>query len=221
MPAERAGAVAGVVLAAGTSSRMGQNKLFMEVDGEPLVRRVVGRAARAGFDPLIVVLGHEAGRVQHALEGIPCRMVLNPEYERGVNSSLRAGIHAASETPARAAVIVLADMPFVTTAMLETLIATYRQSNAPLVISDYGGVNAPPMLYDRALFGELAVSEGQGCGKHVVKRHRHEAESLPWPVEALTDLDVPDDYERVKAAMAAGSSAPQALGSPGTKSPGR
>ena len=100
MPSERTGAVAGVVLAAGTSTRMGRNKLFMELEGKPLVRRVVGRASKAGFDPLIVVLGHEADLVQRALEGIPYQPVINPEYERGVNSSLRAGIQAASETPA-------------------------------------------------------------------------------------------------------------------------
>ena len=201
MPSDRVGAIAGVVLAAGTSTRMGQNKLFMELEGETLVRRVVGRASKAGFDPLIVVLGHEADRVQQALEGLSYRPVLNPEYARGVNSSLRAGIQAVSETAARAAVVVLADMPLVTTAMIETLIEKYRRSEAPLVISDYNGVNAPPMLYDRSLFGELAASEGQGCGKHVVKRHRHQAESASWPVEALMDLDAPEDYERVKASV--------------------
>jgi molybdenum cofactor cytidylyltransferase len=201
MPSDRTGSVAGVVLAAGTSTRMGQNKLFMRLEGETLVRRAVERASKAGFDPLIVVLGHEADLVQQALEGIQYRPVLNPEYARGVNSSLRAGIRAASETDARAAVVILADMPFVTTAMMETLVATYRRSEAPLVISDYQGVNAPPMLYDRSLFPELAALEGQGCGKHVVKRHRHEAESASWPVEALTDLDVPEDFTRLNASV--------------------
>ncbi len=193
--------MAGVVLAAGTSTRMGRNKLFMELEGETLVRRAVGRVSKAGVDPLFVVLGHEAELVQKALEGIRYQPVLNLEYERGVNSSLRAGIHAVAETAAGAAVVVLADMPFVTTAMIHTLVQKYRESDAPLVISDYEGVNAPPMLYDRSLFGELAASEGQGCGKHVVKRHRHEAESALWPVDALTDLDAPEDYERVKASV--------------------
>jgi molybdenum cofactor cytidylyltransferase len=180
---------------------MGQNKLFMELEGEPLVRRVVARAAAAGVEPLIVVLGHEADRVKQALDGISYTPVFNAEYERGVNSSLRAGIHAASETPAQAAVVVLADMPFVTTEMIATLLGKYRRGEAPLVISDYEGVNAPPMLYDRSLFDELSVPEGHGCGKQVVKRHRQEAESATWPAEALTDLDVPEDYERVKASM--------------------
>jgi molybdenum cofactor cytidylyltransferase len=180
---------------------MGRNKLLMELEGETLVRRVVGRASKAGVDPLIVVVGHEANQVERALAGIRYQPVLNVDYERGVNSSLRAGIRAASETPARAAVVVLADMPFVTTMMIEALIERYRQSAAPLVISDYDGVNAPPMLYDRSLFPELVESEGQGCGKHVVKRHRHEAESASWPAEALTDLDAPEEYERVRSSI--------------------
>jgi molybdenum cofactor cytidylyltransferase len=92
-------------------------------------------------------------------------------------------------------------MPYVTKEMMATLVEKYRRSDAPLVISDYAGINAPPMLYDRSLFPELAQSEGQGCGKHVVKRHLHEAESASWPAEALTDLDAPEDYARVKASI--------------------
>jgi molybdenum cofactor cytidylyltransferase len=202
MPSERTGKIAGVVLAAGTSTRMGWNKLFLELEGETIVHRAVRRAGEAGLDPVIVVLGHEADRTREAIGTLSCQPVLNPHFAAGVNSSLRAGIEAATATPARAAVVVLADMPFVTAEMIETLVREYRQSDAPLVVSDYDGVNAPPVLYDRSLFHELAVSEGQGCGKHVVKKHRHEARSVAWPVEALTDLDVPEDVERVKASAA-------------------
>jgi molybdenum cofactor cytidylyltransferase len=199
MPPERTGAVAGVVLAAGTSTRMGHNKLLLELAGETLVHRAVRRVVDAGLDPVFVVLGHEADRIREAIGSLECQTVFNPNYEAGVNSSLRAGIHAVSESSAQAAVVVLADMPFVTTAMIRTLVDEFRKSDGPLVISDYQGINAPPMLYDRSLFHELAVSEGQGCGKHVVKRHRHEARSVTWPAEALTDLDVPEDIERIKA----------------------
>jgi molybdenum cofactor cytidylyltransferase len=196
---EREGSIAGIVLAAGMSTRMGQNKLLMELEGDTLVRRVVGRVSKAGVNPLVVVLGHDVERVQGALEGIPYTPVLNRDYERGVSSSLRAGMHVVSGSPAQAAIVLLADMPFVTTAMIVALIARYRQSAAPLVISDYDGVNAPPMLYDRSLFPELEAYEGEGCGKQVVKRHRHEAESAKWSSEALVDLDAPEDYERVRA----------------------
>lgn len=202
MPSERTGPVAGVVLAAGVSARMGRNKLFFDIEGETLLRRAVGRALAAGLDPVIVVLGYEAERAIEALAGLRCRPVVNPNYERGVYESLRTGVVAVPPESA-AAVVMLADMPFVTSAMIETLIERFRGSAAPLVVSDYGGVNAPPILYHRSLFDELRAVEGEGCGKQVVKRHRSEALSVAWPEEALADLDVPEDYERLKAKVEA------------------
>src|SRR6185436_20155579 len=98
--------------------------------------------------------------------------------ELGINTSLKTGIAAVEKLPERpqAALVMLADMPFVTSEMIAALIARYRASTAPLVISDYGGVNAPPMLYDRSLFNELLAMTGEGCGRQVVKRHRAEAD---------------------------------------------
>ncbi|MBI4503654.1 MAG: nucleotidyltransferase family protein [Gemmatimonadetes bacterium] len=203
MPGERTGPVAGVVLAAGTSTRMGENKLLFELEGEPAVRRAVARATAAALDPVIVVLGHEADRILPALAGLGCRSVLNPDYARGINSSLKCGI-AALPTAAVAAVVLLADMPFVTAEMIATLVKRYRATTAPLVISDYAGVNAPPMLYDRTLLGELQAMEGEGCGKQVVKRHRTEASVVAWPASALADFDLPEDYQRMRALLPAG-----------------
>lgn len=202
MPSDRTGPVAGVVLAAGASTRMGHNKLLFELEGETLLRRAVRRGAEAGLDSVIVVLGHEADRAREALAGLACQLIVNADYTRGINSSVRAGIRAIPQD-AVAAVVVLADMPFVTTSMIATLVKRFRESTAPLVVSDYGGVNAPPALYARSLFDELLSMEGEGCGKHVIKRHRNEALSVSWPADALTDLDVPEDYERVKTTVEA------------------
>jgi molybdenum cofactor cytidylyltransferase len=197
MPHDRSGAVAGVLLAAGTSSRMGSNKLLFELEGESVLRGAARRALAAGVSPLLVVLGHEAEKAEQELAGLPCQVVINPGYGQGINSSLKAGVSAVP-AEAQAAMVMLADMPFVTPEMLAGLIARFRSSAAPLVISDYEGVNAPPMLYGRSLFGELLAMTGEGCGRQVVKQHRGEAEVLSWPASALTDLDVPDDYTRVK-----------------------
>jgi molybdenum cofactor cytidylyltransferase len=189
--------IAGVLLAAGTSSRMGQNKLFLTLAGESVLRRAVRTAAAAGLDPILVVLGHAE------LEGLDCLPVLNPEYASGINTSLRSGIGAVPDDVA-AAVVLLADMPFVTGEMIRTLVERYRSSHPALVVSTYQGVDAPPMLYDRSLFAELRALSGDGCGKKVVKRHRGEALELAWPAGALTDLDVPEDVERVRAELGAG-----------------
>ncbi|HEY0557642.1 MAG TPA: nucleotidyltransferase family protein [Thermoanaerobaculia bacterium] len=201
MPADREGPVAGILLAAGTSSRMGSNKMLFELEGESVLRRAARRALAAGLSPLVVVLGHEADKAKRELDGLPCQWTLNPLYEQGINSSLKAGITAVRDLDAKAAMVMLADMPYVTTEMIAAMIARFRASVAPLAISDYAGVNAPPMVYDQSLFGELLAMEGEGCGRQVVKRHKGEAEVLPWPVAALADLDVPEDYARVQGEL--------------------
>jgi molybdenum cofactor cytidylyltransferase len=193
----RAGPVAGLLLAAGTSSRMGANKLLFEIEGRSLVRSAALRAVEAGLAPLYVVLGHDAGLVRRELDDIGCEIVLNRDYEQGITSSLTTGVAAlASHVPA--VVVMLADMPRVGTPMIASLVARYRSTLAPLVISDYEGVNAPPVLYDRSLFAELRSLTGDsGCGRQVVARHRSEAEVLRWPASALADIDVPEDFARV------------------------
>jgi molybdenum cofactor cytidylyltransferase len=192
----RPGQVAGILLAAGTSSRMGSNKLLLDLQGESVLRHAARRALAGGLAPLLVVLGHQAERARRELSGLPCETVLNAGYERGISSSLQAGV-AALPAQAAAAMVLLADMPHVTAPMIAEMVARYRATSAPLVISDFAGVNAPPMLYDRSLFGELLTATGEGCGRQIVKRHRSAAEVLAWPAAALADLDVPDDYARL------------------------
>ncbi len=186
--------VAGIVLAAGASSRMGRNKLLLQLDGESLLRRTVRRAATARLEPLLVVLGADTERAGAELAGLPCRALRNPDPGRGQASSLRVGLEALPES-VQAVVVLLADMPRVTEEMIGALVGRYQESPANLVVSDYGGVAAPPTLYDRALFAELCAAEGGG--RDVVARHRSEAASLCWPAEALADLDSPEDYARI------------------------
>jgi len=196
----RHAAVAGVVLAAGASTRMGRNKLLFALQGVSVLRRAVGQAAAAGLDPVLVVLGHEAEHARRELDGLAVQTTLNPAYLQGINGSLRTGV-AALPADTQAAVVMLADMPFVTSDMLATLVQRFRNGSAPLVISEYAGVNAPPMLYRRSLFPELLALSGEGCGREVVRRHRHEAEVVAWPASALADLDVPGDYDRIRAQL--------------------
>ena len=196
MPAEPGGSVAGVVLAAGASTRFGRNKLLLNLAGESLVRRAAKAALEAGLDPVVVVLGHDAGRVKGQLGGLGVVTVTNADHAKGMNTSLRAGV-AALPADAAAAIVQLADMPRVTAAMLARLVSTFVETGAPLVASDYAGVHAPPTLYARALFPELGGPDGDGCGKRVVRRYEAEVVRVPWPAEALADVDREEDWERV------------------------
>lgn len=188
--------VAAVVLAAGASSRMGRNKLLLPYAGQPLVRRAVMAAAGAALDPVLVVLGHEADEVRRALAGAPCVTVLSPDHAQGQRLSLQSGIEAVP-ADASAALVALADMPLVTSAMMAALREAYLRGAAPLIASRYGSVLAPPTLYDRSLFPELLDLTGAGAGKPVLLRHLEEATVLTWPEQALADVDRPEDYARL------------------------
>jgi molybdenum cofactor cytidylyltransferase len=194
--------VAGVVLAAGLSTRMGRNKMLLEIGGRTLVRRSVATALAAGLDPVLVVVGHESDKVRGELSGLPCTPVLNGEYASGMNTSLRAGIVALPDDVA-AAVVLLGDMPLVDAAMVRSLVDAFRRGNRSLAVSIYGDVVAPPIAYGRALFPELRALTAEACGKSVIKQHRAEAIELPWPSETLTDLDFPADVQRIRARLEA------------------
>ena len=154
--------VAGILLAAGMSTRMGSNKMLLEIDGESLLHRAARRGREAGLDPLFVVLGHEAERALREIADLPCRPVINERYDRGISSSLRTGV-AALPPECGAAVVFLADMPHVGPEMLAALVSHYARTGARLVASQYGEVKAPPVLYDASLFPELAAVSDARC----------------------------------------------------------
>ena len=194
--------VAGIVLAAGSSTRMGRNKLLLEIGGESLVRRAVRLAGEAGLDPVVVVTGRFREAVEREVGDLACVPVFNPDHAAGIQTSAAVGVGSVAGD-CEAAVVMLADMPFVTAGMVRTLVARYRETGARLVVSAYGGeANAPPILYDRALFGEIARMKA-GCGREVVRRHMERAVLVEWPADRLRDLDRPDDYESVRRELAA------------------
>jgi molybdenum cofactor cytidylyltransferase len=192
--------VAAVVLAAGASTRMGRNKLLLELDGETLVRRAVRAAVEAGLDRVVVVLGHDEERVRSELGGLACQIVVNADYARGAGTSVHAGVRQAAD--ADAVVIMLADMPLVTAAMIAALAGRYRATGAPLVVSHYRDAHsrtqAPPTLFDRGLLAELLSIDDDQCGKRVVRNHQDEAQVLTWPASALRDVDLLGDYEALR-----------------------
>jgi len=191
--------VAGVILAAGASRRMGKNKMLLELDGESLIRRAAKRALAAGLSPLVVVLGHEADRLRAELRGLPLVFAVNPDYTGPTSGSLHQGLNALG-SDVDAVVVMLADMVRVTPETVAMLIAAARGTDAPLVVSRYGAVTAPPLLFRRALFAELVAWRGEGCGKAVVQAHKHEAMYIDRPEALLVDVDTPEDFAAAIAA---------------------
>lgn len=196
MPEAEPERVAGVVLAAGTSTRMGRNKLLLELDGETLVRRAVRSAITAALSPVVVVTGFERERVRRELRGLDRTIVVNPEFDGPSSRSFHVGLRALPGDVG-AAVVILPDMVHVSAETLSRVTAAAKGASPPLVVSRYGDVTAPPILFRRALFDELLAWDGEGCGKPVVRAHAHEAAYVDWPAEALDDADTPEDWARL------------------------
>src|SRR5690349_17639843 len=165
---------------------MGVNKLLLPFEGEHLVRRAVRVAIEGGLDPVVVVLGHDAAHVATALAGLSCVVVPNPRHALGLSTSLDAGI-AALDPEVSAAMVLLADMPRVTAEAVRALARRREETRAPVVASRHGGVVAPPVLYDRAVFPELRGGEGDGRGREVLARHGGEVVFVDGPAEAGLD----------------------------------
>jgi molybdenum cofactor cytidylyltransferase len=183
--------ISAVVLAAGASTRMPTQKLLLPLGGEPLVRRAVRQICAAGFDDVLVVVGNASERTLAALEGLSIRHAVNAKYATGLGSSFRTAIEHLPDS--EAAMFALADQPFVTTSEYRTVLDTYRQ-HAPAIVSvRYGEVMAPPHLFARELFPELARLE-HGA-RPVLQRHADRATVLRFPADLLMDIDTPEDYE--------------------------
>ncbi len=158
-----------------------------------MVRRAAETLRDAGCTPLVVVTGHDAEPVEAALAGLDVVTVRVADPTAPTSASLHAGLRALGAEVA-ATVVLLADMVHVTAPMVAALLTADATGASPLQVSRYGDVPAPPLLFRRALWPELLAWTGEGCGKAVVRAHLHEAGVHDWPVDALHDIDTPEDY---------------------------
>ncbi len=190
----RAPRVTALVLAAGRSSRMGPtNKLLAEVNGAPLVARAVEAALASQAANVIVVTGHQGESVARALSERPVTFVHNPAFAEGLSSSLRAGL-AAVPSESDAVVVCLGDMPRVSSAVIDRLIAAYSPlEGRAICVPTTHGKQGNPVLWDRAFFTEMAALTGDAGAKRLIGQHADRLCEVPVDdAGVLYDVDTPD-----------------------------
>jgi molybdenum cofactor cytidylyltransferase len=190
--------IAGIVLAAGEATRFGAAKQVMPWMGTTLVAHSARVALAAGLDPVIVVAGYEAEKVEKALAGLPVHVTFNPEFAKGQSASLKKGIEA---LPPRtgAAMMLLADQPLVTAGMIRTIVQAHRQTFAPICVPVFEGQRGNPALFDKSLFGELTDLRGDIGGRALFDKYSNAIISVPASREVLLDIDTPEDYDLLKS----------------------
>jgi molybdenum cofactor cytidylyltransferase len=162
--------VAALVLAAGSSRRMGANKLLLEVDGAPMVARAVDAARGSRARRVLVVTGHDADRVRAALAGRAVELVHNPDHLEGMASSLRAGIAALGGVDG--AVVCLGDMPWVRTADIDALIAAFDPAaGREICVAQHDGKRGNPVLWGARHFAEILRLSGDRGARALLEEH--------------------------------------------------
>jgi molybdenum cofactor cytidylyltransferase len=185
--------IAALVLAAGRSSRMGgPNKLLATLDDKPLVAHVVDAALVSRTTSVTVVTGHMADRVSDAVAGRDVAIVHNPDFAEGMSTSLKVGLAAVPEE-AEAVIVLLADMPGVTAAMIDALIEAYEpQRGALIVVPTADGRRGNPVLWSRRFFAELASITGDMGGRNVLQGYPEAVTEVELGSAVAIDLDTPD-----------------------------
>lgn len=194
--------VAGIILAAGESSRYGKPKQLLEFHGEPFVRRVAKTALAAGLSPVVVVTGANAQAVRAVVSDLNVVIARNSAWQEGQSSSIRAGLppHPARPSAGQvgAAIFLLADQPQVTRHVLEALKSRHAEGLFPIVAPLIADRRGNPVLFDRVTFADLLKLEGDIGGRALFRNYP--VEYIPWHDEHLLfDVDNEDDYRKLLA----------------------
>jgi len=190
--------IGAVVLAAGTSSRMGEPKQLLRLGERSVLGRTLENLRGACVEQIILVLGSAAETIARQAEVEGVTLVINEQFREGMGSSLRTGI-AALNHEIRAALVVLADQPFVRAATLDRLIERYIESGAQIAIPTYRGFRGNPVLLDRSVFAEIMTLTGDiGC-RAIFGSHTEGIVKVPVDdVGILLDIDSKSDFERLQ-----------------------
>ncbi|HIE38574.1 MAG TPA: hypothetical protein EYP77_05830, partial [Anaerolineae bacterium] len=189
--------IAGVLLAAGGSTRLGRPKQLLEWQSKPMVAHVADIALAAGLAPVVVVLGHAAKEVRAALAARPVQTAMNWRWKEGLSTSVQVGL-AMLPPDIDGAIFLQCDQPLVPADLLRRLVARFEETGAPIVHPTHRGQRATPVLFARPLFPELAAVTGDRGGRVLLDRYANDIAVVEVEdPRLLVDIDTPEDYRRL------------------------
>jgi molybdenum cofactor cytidylyltransferase len=196
--------IAAIVMAAGRSRRMAPHNKLLVTDpaGKPMIARVVDNVLSSNARPILVVTGHQAEQIEHALGGRPVRYVHAPDYAQGLAESLKAGI-AAVPPECAGAIVCLGDMPLVTGRMIDRLLSMYDpEEGRSIVMPTYRGKQGNPMIWDRRFFAEILAIAGDSGARFLVGKHAEQVAEVEMADDAvLRDFDTTESLATLPPKM--------------------
>lgn len=188
--------IAGALLAAGQSRRMGEvNKLLADFHGEPMIRHIARAMINSKLDENIVILGHDAEAVAAALDGLGLRLVFNPDYAEGQSQSLRCGVENMDQSITDV-MVLLGDMPLITSEVINALLnhhASTENRASRITLPTINGQRGNPVIWGQSFFGELREQKGDIGARGLFESYPAALNPLALDdIAILQDADTPD-----------------------------
>jgi molybdenum cofactor cytidylyltransferase len=184
-----------ILLAAGSSSRMGQSKQLLLIKGEPLLIKSVKAAIGSHVHKVVVVLGANEEPHRNILKNFEVDIIYNPNWQKGIGNSLKTALkYLITTTPEIEAVILLVcDQPLLKTVNIKNLIHNFIQTKKEIVASSYANTIGVPALFEKKLFPQLlAIDDGHGA-KKIIQQFSNAVSTVNFPGGEI-DLDTLSDY---------------------------
>jgi molybdenum cofactor cytidylyltransferase len=188
--------IAVIILAAGSSARLGRPKQLLELDGNTLLQKSIIAALNVSKN-VIVVLGANEQLIRPTISGFPIEIVLNENFAAGMSSSIRTGMSVLENINCEAVLLMLCDQPFVDALLLERMISVFEKSELPIVAAEYEGKVGVPAIFDISFFQTLKILEGQKGAKVLIINNLEKVERVVFE-KGKIDIDTEEDWARFK-----------------------
>jgi len=189
--------IAGVILAAGSASRMGETKQLLLFKGRPILEHVIKNARQSNLYEIIVVLGHDTDKIQQSVDFSGTKTVTNSEYLKGQSTSIIKGVKTISPI-CDAAMFLLADQPLIKSNIINNIINAFESSQKSIIIPYYKKTRGNPVIFERALFPDLNLLSGDTGPRVLFNKFKNSIFKVPLHDKAiLIDIDTKDDYQKL------------------------
>jgi molybdenum cofactor cytidylyltransferase len=187
-----------IILAAGTSTRLGRAKQTLHYKGHSLLKHTIKAAVDSGVGSVVVVIGANEQEISTNIENEPVAVVFNKSFPEGISSSIKAGVNYVIELNPQCENIILmvCDQPHVDGSLLRKLLDAKLTTNQPIVACSYSDTIGVPALFGKSLFPELLSLKGEEGGKKVLLKHKDSVAAIPFPSGEI-DIDTAADYDEL------------------------
>jgi molybdenum cofactor cytidylyltransferase len=189
--------IGAIILAAGSSSRLGKPKQLLIFEGESLLEKAINAAQKSDAECFVVILGSNAAKIRSKIDFGSLNFLINKQWSSGMASSMQLGLnYLIQKHQIEAVVLLLSDQPYTNAEILNSIINMYYETGKGIIASTYQKTYGVPALFDKKYFGEMLALKSTEGAKKIILTHMEDTGLMDFPLGAI-DIDTVEDYEKL------------------------